>query len=44
MYNRLENKSSGPAIIAHGSLDLKQEIQIQIQIQSKSFSQRIGAN
>jgi hypothetical protein len=25
---------SGPAITAHGSLDLKQEIQIQIQIQS----------
>jgi hypothetical protein len=23
---------SGPALIAHGSLDLKQEIQIQIQI------------
>jgi hypothetical protein len=31
---------SGPAITAHGSLDLKQEIQIQIQIQIQidSFS------
>jgi hypothetical protein len=26
---------SGPAITAHGSLDLKQDIQIQIQIQTK---------
>jgi hypothetical protein len=26
---------SGPALTAHGSLDLKQEIQIQIQIASK---------
>jgi hypothetical protein len=26
-------RGSGPAITAHGSLDLKQEIQIQIQIQ-----------
>jgi hypothetical protein len=25
---------SGPALTAHGSLDLKQEIQIQIQIQT----------
>jgi hypothetical protein len=28
---------SGPAITAHGSLDLKQEIQIQIQIQTAGF-------
>jgi hypothetical protein len=27
---------SGPALTAHGSLDLKQEIQIQIQIQAIS--------
>jgi hypothetical protein len=27
---------SGPALTAHGSLDLKQEIQIQIQIQMHS--------
>jgi hypothetical protein len=27
---------SGPALTAHGSLDLKQEIQIQIQIVNKS--------
>jgi hypothetical protein len=27
---------SGPAITAHGSLDLKQEIQIQIQIQTQA--------
>jgi hypothetical protein len=26
---------SGPALTAHGSLDLKQEIQIQIQIQTR---------
>jgi hypothetical protein len=29
---------SGPALTAHGSLDLKQEIQIQIQIQIPSKS------
>jgi hypothetical protein len=28
---------SGPALTAHGSLDLKQEIQIQIQIKSKTM-------
>jgi hypothetical protein len=27
---------SGPALTAHGSLDLKQEIQIQIQIEHQS--------
>jgi hypothetical protein len=29
---------SGPALTAHGSLDIKQEIQIQIQIQTTSNS------
>jgi hypothetical protein len=29
------SEACGPALTAHGSLDLKQEIQIQIQIQVK---------
>jgi hypothetical protein len=32
---------SGPALTAHGSLDLKQKIQIQIQIQTHQLS-RLG--
>jgi hypothetical protein len=31
---------SGPALTAHGSLDLKQEIQIQIQIRTKTHCWR----
>jgi hypothetical protein len=31
---------SGPAITTHGSLDLKQEIQIQIQIMQKRKKER----
>jgi hypothetical protein len=31
---------SGPAITAHGSLDLKQEIQIQIQIRKVKIKQQ----
>jgi hypothetical protein len=33
---------SGPALTAHGSLDLKQEIQIQIQIQKCSQGNKKG--
>jgi hypothetical protein len=32
---------SGPALTAHGSLDLKQEIQIQIQIQMKRWDRLV---
>jgi hypothetical protein len=33
---------SGPALTAHGSLDLKQEIQIQIQIQMQTLASCSG--